>query len=536
MTEWKPSKRQEDFLSLPFSIFEALYGGAAGGGKSEVLLVYPIVTELFRHPKFKGLLMRRTYSELEKSLIIRSEEFYRGSGATYNKQLRRWTWPWGAIVDFGHAEYEKDVRKYDTTEYNYIGLDEGTSFTEFQILYMISRCRSSVVDLPSLLRIATNPGNVGHGFVRRRYVEPAIDGYKIIVDPVSKIKRIFIPSKATDNPYLMKADPEYVERLKMLPIAERKAKLDGDWWTFVGQVFDDFRLNRLPDEPDNAVHVIDPFPIPEWWPRILAVDWGFQAMTWAGFGAISPNGRVYIYKEYTGYREKVSTWATNIGHMALNENLVEVIMDSNAWDKRGEEKSVAEQFKEYSGLSPRPAEKGKGSRISGKMLMQEFIRWRPRPMRSYDPGTYDQEMADAILRKQGTEAYGKYLASFQPEKPETNLPRLQIFSNCTALINAIPLCVYASSDSDGIPSEDVAEFNGDDPYDGCRYLLRAVDSYVNSARSESEKREKISKVLEKFDATKDQTFLHRALSVLDKQKGSYGTRRSSRRGYYSAAR
>ena len=131
---WRPHPRQEEFLSIPYSIFERFYGGAAGGGKSELLVLIPIIKGFYKHPRFKGLLLRRTYPELERSLIARSREWYPFTGAKWNDRLHRWTWPSGAFVDFGHIEYEKDVRSYDTTEYNYVGLDELTSFTEFQAL------------------------------------------------------------------------------------------------------------------------------------------------------------------------------------------------------------------------------------------------------------------------------------------------------------------------------------------------------------------------------------------------------------------
>jgi hypothetical protein len=117
---------------------------------------------------------------------------------------------------------------------------------------------------------------------------------------------MFIPAKLTDNPHLMKADPDYITRLAILPFAERKAKLDGDWWTFSGQVFDEWRDKQMPDEPENALHVINPFSVPSWWPKVLAVDWGYEAMLWCGWFAIAPNKRIYLYQEYTSKREKIA--------------------------------------------------------------------------------------------------------------------------------------------------------------------------------------------------------------------------------------
>jgi hypothetical protein len=179
---WKPFKRQSEFLALPDTIFEGMYGGAAGGGKSEALLNLPLIREFINHPRFKGILFRRTYPELESELILRSENqgLYSACGGKYNKEKKRWTFPSGAVMQFGHLEYDSDVRKYDTAEYNYIGFDELTSFTEYMYLYMFSRCRSSSPKLPAIVRSGTNPGNIGHGWVRARFVEPAPYGTLIV--------------------------------------------------------------------------------------------------------------------------------------------------------------------------------------------------------------------------------------------------------------------------------------------------------------------------------------------------------------------
>src|SRR4030095_11891883 len=97
---WRPFARQEEFLSLPDTIFEALYGGAAGGGKSECLLLFPIARGFYRHPKFKGIIFRRTYPELEKEIILRSLDWYPAAGGKYSDEKKRWTFPSGAIIQF----------------------------------------------------------------------------------------------------------------------------------------------------------------------------------------------------------------------------------------------------------------------------------------------------------------------------------------------------------------------------------------------------------------------------------------------------
>lgn len=504
---WRPFARQEEFLSLPDSIFEALYGGAAGGGKSECLLLFPIARGFYQHPRFKGIIFRRTYPELEKEIILRSLEWYPATGAKYNDEKKRWTFPSGAIMQFGHSEYEQDVRKYDTTEYNYMAFDELTSFTEFQYTYLtLSRCRSSS-NLPAIVRSGTNPGNVGHGWVRKRFIESGPYG-SILVDPVTKTKRIFIQSLCTDNPHI---DPGYVNRLAGLPEAERRAKRDGDWYFFAGQVFEDWRECRLSDEPENAQHVCEAFAVPLYWPRILAIDWGYQAMTIALWAAISPDMRLYLYREYAGKKLRISTWATEIGRLteSAQERLSDAVICRSAYQTRGDEFTIADQFEQNSGLQIRAAD---NDRASGLLLMREYLRWRPKPDRKVYPAeSYSEDRAIEILRKFGSPAYNQYLAQFSDSSPETNLPRLQVFPNCREFIKCIPLCVYDEKRLD-----DVAEFEGDDPYDCGRYLVKAADDYMQPNETANREQKK-AKILKQLDEQQDQTQFYRQMEALERE-------------------
>jgi len=503
---WKPTDRQVEFLTIPDSVQESLFGGAAGGGKSEVLMMLPIARGFYQHPRFKGLLLRRTYPELEKSLILRSKEWYPSSLATYNQQVRRWTWPSGAILDFGYAEHEDDVRRYDTTEYNYIGWDELTSFTEFQYIYVSkSRCRSSDTNLPAIVRAGSNPGNIGHGWVRSRFVEPAPYG-TIIRDVRTGQKRIFIQSLLTDNPHLMRANPDYAHSLEMLPEAEKRAKLYGDWWTFSGQVFDDWRTQRMPDEPDNAIHVIEPQSIPPYWPRVMFIDWGFTAMTYVGKIAASPMGRAYLYEEQVYRKTKISEWAAN-----LNDGVkyVDRVLDPSAWQQSGVDHTVAEQIMTASGLSFRKAD---NDRKGGKTLLQEYLRWRARPVREVRTD-YNADFAQQLLRWKGMDAYNDYLRQFVPEKAEVNLPKLQVFNTCPEMIKCIPLCVYDKDDT-----EDVAEFDGDDPYDALRYGLKAVDRFYNMSEKAFKEVKTRDDILEEFQQTGNWTTLHNRMDKLERAK------------------
>lgn len=518
---WRPFARQEEFLSLPDTIFEALYGGAAGGGKSECLLLFPLARGFYRHPKFKGIIFRRTYPELEKEIILRSHEWYPATGAKYNDEKKRWTFPSGAIMQFGHSEFEQDVRKYDTTEYNYMAFDELTSFTEFQYTYLtLSRCRSSCADLPSIVRAGTNPGNVGHAWVRRRFIESGPYG-SILLDPVTKTKRIFIQSLCTDNPHI---DPGYINRLAGLPEAERRAKRDGDWWFFAGQVFEDWREDPLSDEPANAKHVVSPFEIPLYWPRVLAIDWGYRAMTIALWAAISPDLRLYVFREFSCKEKKISQWAAEIGRLNKNEPLADSVICKSAYQTRGDDMTIVEQFTKHSGIPCRGAD---NDRIAGLLLMREYIRWRKKPDRKILPNEeYNQDHAAEILRKFGTAAHHQYLESFQPSAEEKNLPKLQVFENCWELRKAIPLCVYDQKKRD-----DIAEFDGDDPYDACRYLICAAEEYMRP-NEEARFLQKRAEILGQHNEKRDETLFYRQMQALERESfHSMKPFKISRRGW-----
>jgi hypothetical protein len=516
---WEPFPKQTQFIEIPDSVKEALFGGAAGPGKSDLLILLPILRRWHENPRFKGIIFRITNKELEQSLIPRSKEYYPHFGGKFNETLNKWTFPSGAWIILSYLETEQDAREHDTAEYNYIGFDELTHFQLFVYIYMLSRCRTSDPDLPAIMRAATNPGNIGHMWVRERFVEPAPEGGKLIKDPVSGIRRIFIKATAKDNPILSKLNPDYYNQLRELEKvspAEYRAKALGDWWVFSGQVFSKFRIDHVEGEPENALHVIPGFEIPKWWPKVAALDWGGSnpetaAMTWFGIAAISPTGRYYLYKELTWKGQPVSTWGTEIGMICRDENVRIVSMDPSAWGKKGEEKSLAEQFLDFSGLEN--VDRADNDRIGGKELVQEAIRWEARPPKYIPPEGYSQDTYFYILRNHGQAAANSYYNLFLPEKPEENLPKLQIFKSCQAVIKAISSCVYNDDTKGNI--EDVKEFHGDDPYDGLRYLLKRIDRYLKEVVTESEHLQKLGEITQRLERTGDQTVFYRQMERME---------------------
>lgn len=519
--EWKPTPKQEIFLSLPLSIKEAMYGGGAGSAKTDILLIYGLAHGWHEQPGFKQVFMRRTFPELRNEVIPRSRQLYPKFGATLNKGDMAWTFPSpdqfggtgmsnsGAMIFLGQCENEDDVHKYDSMEINLYTPDEITSLVEFIYLYIgFTRVRTSDPNLPAIIRGAGMPGGVGHTFVRKRFVDPAPppNDRKIIIGK-GGIKRIYVHATLADNPHI---DPEYKRSLEALPEAEKRAKLYGDWNAYSGQVFDEFRDRAYPDEPENALHVIEPFDIPEWWPRIVVGDWGFAAMTWIGFGAISPSKRLYVYREMHWIRTKIEEWAPAVRELVELENPKLVKFCRSAAQERGQEHTIQQQIESALGRPIELTVNAPGSRIAGKQLIHEYLRWQPKPTKKVDYTQYSEEKAMWVLRNKGMGEYKKYLASFDETPAETNLPKMLIFNSNPVLIEAIKACSY-----DKKKVEDIAAFDGDDPIDGLRYLVDAAEQYFELASSEFNKFQKQEMLLEKLNNTNDWTAFYRNMKSLE---------------------
>jgi hypothetical protein len=537
---WKPHPKQVEFIELPFSIFEALYGGAVGGGKSELLYMLPIVYGFHRVPGFHGVLFRETFPQLEASLIMRAVPIYKQIGGSYDSTKHVFTFDAGARIRFSYLENDQNARDHDTNEYQYEGFDELTAMgsTDFRYTYLTSRVRSLIDGIPPIIRSATNPGNLGHLWVRKRFVEHAPLGGKLLYDSDSETYRIFVRALLTDNPYLLEKDPGYLKRLRLLPLAEQRAKIYGDWWVFAGQVFSEWRDPffgaRFPDEPDHACHVINDVVPPIWMPRVLACDWGYHpGKTWVGWAVATPDKRAILYRERVWSKTNISVWGSEVARVTEPERdaCVGFKLDPSAWGHRGEEKVIAEQIIEATGL---PWERADNDRLGGKALFHEYLRWTPRPP-SFTPAEgYNEELAYRILRNKGPEAYRDYVELFEAEEAETNLPKLQVCESCEEFRKAIPACVYAE-EKPGKKAEDVAEFIGDDPYDGGRYLLKAIDDHFNLSGKLAEKYGKLGAIVADFEKTQDWNTYHRRMAQYDKEFRSNPTGAIPRkRGRYSS--
>jgi len=538
--EFKPTKKQNDFIAMPWSIKEALYGGAAGAGKTELMIWLPLIYQFHEHPLYKGIILRRNLKQLETELISRSKEIYPSVGGVFNETKKKWVFPSGAVQYYGGADKEDDIRKFDSDQYNLISYDEATHFTEFQYSYLVmSRLRSRCADLPAIARSGTNPGNVGHSYFKNRFVKPFKEGYKILVDGKTGLKRMFIPARIQDNPTLLANNPDYIQQLMSLSEAEKKAKLYGDWDTYEGQVFKEFRLEPLSDEPSNACHIIDPFEIPSWWPRFIGIDWGYAAYTVVYWAALSPTGRVFVYREYAHREKKVVDYLSDLINYTTPEErslMSKVRICHSANQNKGEPFTIYDQLVKALRKAEFkcPIELGEKNRLNGKLVTHEFLRWQQKEhVAKVYGGEFDKTYADKIFRLYGQTAYVDYVKMFEQEKEETDIPRLQIFRDCCPmLVETIPACVYEDSPEEGKKAEDVKEFDGDDPYDCIRILLSGIKEYQVANAKDYEHAQHSQEALDLL-AMGDQTAFYRKMEFLEAKKSQSQGTTFRRRGFRS---
>jgi len=506
---WKPNFKQEKFLALPTTIREAMYLGGAQSGKSEVLLMMALVNKWHELPGFKQVFMRRTFPELKNEIVPRSRLIYPKFGGKFNKIDMVWEFESGAMIFLGHCQHEEDVQKYDSMEINLFTPDEITSFLYTQYMYIgFTRVRAPKNSgLPSLIRGAGMPGGVGHTWVKNRFVKPAPAGGKILIDNAGN-KRIFIFATYIDNEKY--GDPNYGRQLEALPEAEKQAKKYGSFDSYEGQVFTEFRDRRLPTEPENALHVVEPFVIPSWWPKICAIDWGFKAKCSIGWGAISPDKKLYVYRHQYWYGKKISEWAPEVKYFIKNDLPVDIVICHSANQHRGDPHTILEQVSGELEVSVRLGEK---DRVGGKILLHEYLRWEPRPTLSNVAGKFDAELAAWIYRNKSKTDYDLYCAAYNHSEVAENIPRLMFFKtpDVNLICDSIKACTYAKTQKDGKAIEDVAEFEGDDEYDMLRMLVHAADQFFDMAHDTAEKIAHQNEIIQQLNETGDMSAFYRQM-------------------------
>ncbi len=472
---YKPFAKQIEFQNSLAKY--RLFGGAAGPGKTTALL-WEAIRQARKVPGCDTLLLRRTYPELESSLLAYFRRYVpRSYYRRYSESKHVVTWKNGSTTRFGHCRNENDVYQYQGAEFLFIGIDELTHFTLKQWQFLTSRNRCPVPGSFACMAGATNPGNIGHAWVKALWVDkvppPGFERPELY-DPRDYE---FIRARLGDNP-IYANNAEYRRALEALPEHLRRAFLDGDWNVFAGQYFDIFDVGRHTARPEELQ-------LEHWWPRWISVDWGFHhpsAVYWhcavpaavnsrqsivysknpgvqnAGnavdYQLSTVNSRIVTYREFVQDGLSPRMLAQAIAERSGREQIREVFLSPDAFAHRTAEASIAEQIGDVLGMNglPRPVP-ADDDRIGGWQLMYQMLE------------------SDAWL----------------------------IAENCTQLIDCLPLLVR-----DDRRVEDIRKAEGDDPADSARYGLVSGSRFLSSG------------VIPRSDATRDMslgpapsaTFIH----------------------------
>lgn len=302
-------------------------------------------------------MLRRTMPELERSLIPASLRLYPQWAARYKAGEHIWQFRNGSVLEFGYCDAESDVTRYQSAEYDVLRFDELTHFTERQFTYLISRVRGAN-GYPKQIKSTTNPGGVGHHWVKARYIDPMPPDVLTGCDGGS---RLFLPARLCDNPFLQTADPDYEKRLRLLSPHDRKALLDGVWELDEGRYFSEW---------SQALHVTPPFDIPRDWRRYLSIDYGLDMLA-ALWIAQSPDGYSVVYRELYEPNRIISEAARRILDCEdAGEEIFCRLAPPDLWNRRQESgKSAAELFAENGLL----LDKSGSERVAGWLALHELL-------------------------------------------------------------------------------------------------------------------------------------------------------------------
>jgi hypothetical protein len=364
---WQPQPKQAIALACP--VFEILYGGAKGGGKSDWLLAGFLQDVDQWGPDHRGVIFRKTYPQLEE-LQIRARVIYGGVGARYKATEHLWTFPSGSTLKFRHLDRDASVDDYQGQQYTYVGFDQLEEWKSDYCYVFLMSCARSAAGAPVRVRATANPGGVGHVWLKNRFILP-VPPMQIYADPKTTMQRVFIPARLEDNPKLLQADPRYEDRLRALPQHLYKAYRFGDWDISAGQFFDEWNRDK---------HMVKPFPLHPSWFRFGSLDWGYARPYALQWWALTGDGRMVLYREWygcdpekhnVGIKRPAAELAKDSWAVSTPEGCRDLVIDPACWSKTdADNPSIAERF-EAAGWT---CHKGNNDRVSGAARFHEMLK------------------------------------------------------------------------------------------------------------------------------------------------------------------
>jgi phage terminase large subunit len=382
-----PNPRQEEFFMSRAR--HTAYGGARGGGKSWAMRRKLVLLAL-NYPGLNILLLRRTLPELRENHILPLRRELNGV-ANYSATERVFEFPNRSRIKLGYCDTSGDVYQYQGQEYAVIGLEEATHFTEEQMRFLTTCNRTAKKGFTPRMYYTCNPGNVGHAWVKRLFIDRDYQRGEDAADYA------FIPARIWDNKVLLEADPGYIKQLEALPEELRRAHLDGDWDVHAGQYFPEFSRDK---------HVCEPCELPKGMRRFCSMDWGYNDPCCVLWHAVDAEGRVTTYRELYVRQTRAEDVAKRVRELTGDEEIAYTVASPDLWQNRGqslrtsggfEGETLAEIFIK-SGMSISPAD---NTRVAGWQRVRDYL--APAP---------------------------------------DGAPRWKCFSTCVNLIRTLPLLMY----------------------------------------------------------------------------------------------
>lgn len=406
------------------------YGGAKGGGKSKGLQLIMLYRR-FKYPGSHGAIFRRTYSELEGNHIRPLFEAYPQLRVYWNESKKLLSIPNGSSLQYCHCSNESDVDLYQGREFHDLGIDEAGQWTESMFRKLHGSNRSSRPDIKPRAILTGNPGGVGHGWLKRLFIERRFNEREI------PEHYAFIQALVDDNEALMANDPDYVRRLEAEPNeALRKAYRYGDWEIFAGQFF---------QELGKETHFIKAYPIPGHWNRFGAYDYGFNHPACFGWFANDEDGNTFLYRELYKAGCRVDEFARKLNEYPDTAKCYPIVAGADCWTQRNvlrtsaQPPTIAEELQSHGILLSRAVT----DRIQGAAQVRSYLALR------------------GMLKR----------------------PRLYIMDSCPITYDTLSRMIHDPDRAEDVLKVDATDgdpMSGDDGYDMLRYGLMSRP-YISDA-------------------------------------------------------
>jgi phage terminase large subunit len=397
-----------------------LYGGAKGGGKSMGLRLI-MLKRRFQYPGSSGVIFRKTFPELEKNHIRPLLEGYPGLKRFYNEGKRILTLPNRSTLEFAFCAKKSDLGKYQGQEYHDLAIEEAGEWPEGWFQTLRGSNRTGKAGIPVRTILTANPGGIGHAWLKRLFITRVYDSAR----SERPEDYAFIKALVTDNPALMRNDPDYVRRLdaeknEML----RRAYRWGDWDIAAGQFF---------SELSRDIHYLEKFTIPKHWTRFHSYDYGFNHPACYLWWAVDEDGNLYVYRELYQAHLRVDQQAKLVKE--TKDLAATTWAGHDCWTKKGQKgPTIAEEFREY-GITLKQANI---SRKQGAAQLRARLAWEKQ-----DHGGKEVQWGPRIF-----------------------------FVNTPLTFECVSRMVHDESDAEDVrkvDSEDGDPMDGDDGYDCARY-------------------------------------------------------------------